>query len=326
MYIYAAKQVGQKHLFYATSLSMSHKNFDIVSFEGFVDQFMGNTAKPFAFKQSPIQIYPLNIAFSFIKAPGPLFRTDYNFLLLFTNGGGEQQVDNDLLQLNPNDVLFIREGHLNAIKSINPFTDGYYIYIDSLLLSEIFTDKAVLNRFTFNPKHSVSQVEIEWLSQCCNLMIQHKNIFASSKDIEACLLKALVLRLAQTWPAASFKSNRQAAISMRFKELLYENFKLRRDIKFYADSLTVSENYLNRCVKYVTDKAPKQHINEVVIYHSKVLLQDFSKDISQIAYELNFSNASYFGRLFKQITKLTPSQYKDSLKQDLSEHPHESSH
>ncbi|MDQ3534584.1 MAG: helix-turn-helix domain-containing protein, partial [Bacteroidota bacterium] len=73
------------------------------------------------------------------------------------------------------------------------------------------------------------------------------------------------------------------------------------------------------------NKAPKQHINEVVIYNSKVLLQDFSKDISQVAFELNFSDASYFGRLFKQITKLTPSQYRNSIKQDLSEHLQESS-
>ena len=306
-------------------MSMSHKNFDIVNFEKFVAQFMGDIAQHFVYKQTPIQLYPLNIAFSFIKTPGPLFRTDYNFLLLFLDGGGEQQVDNDILKLNANDVLFIREGHLNAIKSINPSTDGYYIYIDSLLLSQIFADQVLLNRFTFNPKHSVSKVEMDWLCQCCNLIIQHKKNFTNSKEIETSLLKAIVLRLAQTWPTALSKSDRQSEISMLFKELLYENFMHRRDVKFYANSLAVSENYLNRCVNHVTAKAPKQHITEVVIYHSKVLLQDFSKDISQVAFELNFSDASYFGRLFKQLTRLTPSQYRNSLTQGLSGHLQESS-
>ncbi len=304
---------------------MSNKNFDIVNFERFVAQFMGNSAQPFVYKQSPIQLYPLSIAFSFIKTPIPLFRADYNFLLLFSDGGGEQQVDNDILDLNANDVLFIREGHLNAIKSINPSTDGYFIYIDSLLLSEIFDDKALLNRLTFNPKHSVSKAEMEWLCQCCDLLIQHKNNFADSKEIEVSFLKAIVLKLAQTWPASLSKSDRQSEISMLFKALLYENFMHRRDVTFYANSLSVSENYLNRCVNHVTHKAPKQHINEAVIYYSKVLLQNFSKDISEIAFELNFSDASYFGRLFKQITKLTPSQYRNSLTQDLSGHPQESS-
>ena len=156
-------------------------------------------------------------------------------------------------------------------------------------------------------------------------MLQHKNVFTESTEIETSLLKAIVAKLAQTWPPALCTSDRQSEIAMLFKELLYENFMLRRDIKFYADSLAVSENYLNRCVKQVTNKAPKQHINEVVIYNSRILLQDFSKDISQVAFELNFSDASYFGRLFKQLTSLTPSQYRISLRQDLSAHLHESS-
>lgn len=304
---------------------MNNKDSNIVNFDRFVTQFMGNNPQPFLYKQQQIQLYPLNIAPSFIKAPIPLFRADYNFLLLFSNGGGEQQVDYDIFKLNANDVLFIREGHLNAIKSINPDTEGYFIYIDSVLLSQVFANKALINRFSFNPKHSVSKIEMEWLCQCCDLMIQQKNNFVSSTEIEVSLLKAIVLKLAETWDPASSKPDRQSEITMLFKELLYENFMHRRDINFYADSLTVSENYLNRCVNNVTNKPPKQHINELLINHSKVLLMDFSKDISQIAFDLNFSDPSYFGRLFKQLTKLTPSEYRNVIMQDLSEQMQESS-
>ena len=298
---------------------MSNKNPNVVNFKKFVAQFMDNHSEPFVYKQNQIQLYPLNIASTFIKAPVPLFRADYNFLLLFLDGGGEQQVDYDIFELKANDILFIREGHLNAIKSINPSTDGYFIYIDNVFLSRVFPNKTVLNRFSFNPKHSISKVEMEWLCQCCDLMVQQKNNNPSSTEIELSLLKAIVLKLGETWPPASSKPDRQSEITMLFKELLYENFMHRRDINYYADSLAVSENYLNRCVNHVTNKPPKQHINELLINHSKVLLQDFSKDISQVAFELNFSDPSYFGRLFKQLTKLTPSEYRNVVMQDLSE-------
>ncbi len=79
---------------------------------------------------------------------------------------------------------------------------------------------------------------------------------------------------------------------MLFKELLYNNFIQNREVKFYADALAVSENYLNRCVNQITNKPPKQHINELVIAHSKVLLQDRAKNIAQIAFALNFSDPS----------------------------------
>ena len=294
-------------------------NSNIVNFEGFVAQYMGNSTEPFEFKQDQIQIYPLNIASSFIKAPIPLFRADYNFFLLFLEGGGEQQVDYDSFKLNANDVLFIREGHLNAIKSINQFTEGYFIHIESVLLSQIFNNKALLNRFSFNPKHTVSKLEMKWLCQCCELILQQKNNAISATEIELALLKAIVLKLAETWPPASSKPDRQTEITMLFKELLYENFIRNREISYYSNSLSISENYLNRCVNQVTNKPPKQHINELLINHGKVLLKDFSKAISQVAFELNFSDPSYFGRLFKQLTKLTPSEYRNMLMQDLSE-------
>ena len=297
---------------------MSNKNPGIVNFESFVAQFMCNNSQPFVFSQSQIQLYPLNIAFTFIKVPVPLFRADYNFLLLFLDGGGEQQVDYDIYKLNANDALFIRESHLNAIKSIHPSTEGYFIHIDSVLLNQVFAEKSLLNRFSFHPKHSVSNVTMKWLCQCCDLIVKHKTNTTDSTEIEVALLKAIVLKLAETWPHASTKTDRQSEITMLFKELLYENFKQKRDISFYADSLAVSKNYLNRCVNHVTNKPPKQHINKLLMSHSKMLLQDFSKDISQVAFELNFSDPSYFGRLFKQLTKLTPTEYRNMYMHDLS--------
>lgn len=294
-------------------------NSNVLNFGSFVAQFMGNNAQPFIYGQSQIQLYSLSIASSYIKPPIPLFRANYNFLLLFSNGGGKQQVDYEVFELSTNDVLFIREGHLNAIKLIDPSTQGYYIHIDSLVLNQIFDNKTLLNRFSFNPKHSVSKLEMEWLCKCCGLIVEQKNNATNSTEIEISLLRAIVLKLAESWPPALSKPDRQSEITMLFKELLYENFMQRRNLNFYADSLAVSENYLNRCVNNVTNKPPKQHINELLINHSKLLLQDCSKDISQVAFELNFSDPSYFGRLFKLLTKLTPTEYRNEFMQDLHE-------
>jgi AraC-like DNA-binding protein/mannose-6-phosphate isomerase-like protein (cupin superfamily) len=298
---------------------MSDKNFDIVTFDNFVARYMDTSTKAFVFQAGAIQIYPLSIAPSLIKPPTPLFRAEYNFLLLFLEGGGKQQINNEIIELHPNDVLFIREGHLNAIKSINPDTNGYYIYIHSALLPQIFVDNALLHRFTFNPKHAVSRSEMEWLCKCCELISLQKLDNSYSQEIQSVLLKAIFLKLSKASATTLSKPDRQSQITMLFKELLYGNFIKNRDVKFYAYSLSVSENYLNRCVRHITHKPPKQHINEMVIVHSKVLLQDVSKDISQVAFELNFSAPSYFGRLFKQLTKQTPTEYRNSFMQGLSE-------
>jgi AraC family transcriptional activator of pobA len=305
-------------------MSMSYKNFDIVNFERFVAQYMDTYSEPFVFQTGAIQIYPLSIAPMLLKPPTPLFRAEYNFLLLFLGGGGKQQIDNEIFDLNPNDVLFIREGHLNAIKSIDSDTKGYFIYIESALLPQIFVDSALLHRFTFYPKLTVSRAEMEWLCNCCELVIPQKETKLYGIEIQSVLLKAMILKLAEASATTRSKPDRQSEIAMLFKELLHENFIKNRDVTFYADSMAISENYLNRCVTHCTNKPPKQHINEMVIVHSKVLLQDRTKDISQVAFELNFSGPSYFGKLFKQLTGQTPTEYRDFFTQDLSEYLHDS--
>ncbi|WP_201747926.1 hypothetical protein [Chitinophaga vietnamensis] len=42
-------------------------------------------------------------------------------------------------------------------------------------------------------------------------------------------------------------------------------------------------------MKEATDKPPKQWINEVNILHSQILLQNVTRDIASIAFELNFN-------------------------------------
>jgi len=297
---------------------MNDKDFEIVNSEKFVAKFIGEKDNFFNIQKSPIQVYPLETTAQLVKVPTPLFRTEYNFLLLFSEGGGKQQVDNEILELKSNDVLFIREGHLNAIQSIYSPSSGYFIYIDSVLLSQIFPSRTVLNQFTFYPKYKVSPTIMTWLTTCCSLLHKDKIEGSNSIELQVTLLKAIITKLSTSSVDELAKPDRQTEIVMLFKELLYENFKEKRAVSFYADSLAVSENYLNRCLKNVTKKAPKQHINEVVIYHSQALLQDGSKDISQIAFELNFTDPAYFARLFKHITGTTPSAYRHSFMQDLS--------
>lgn len=298
---------------------MSRKNYDVVTFKQFVDRYLDAPSDAFEFQKSAVQVYPLSLAVSRIKPPTPLFKAEYSFLMLFLAGGGQQQVDNETLALNANDVLFIREGHLNAIKSIDEDTKGYYIHLESTLLPQIFTDRALLHRLTFYPKQSVSTADMEWLCHCCELIIRQTGDQGYAEEIQAALLRAMVLKVAEASVTTLCQPDRPSEITIRFKELVYDHVTTHREVAFYANALAVSENYLNRCVNQLTRKPPKQHITEMVILRSKVLLQDRSKDIAQVAVELNFADPSYFGRLFKQVAQQTPTEYRNAFLQGLSE-------
>jgi len=96
-----------------------------------------------------------------------------------------------------------------------------------------------------------------------------------------------------------------------FKQLVHKNFKKQKSISFYADKLAVSTNYLNRCVFSVFKKSSKELILEVLIMHSQFLLFESTKSIADICYELDFSDPSYFSRLFKKIVGVSPTSYRN---------------
>ena len=296
-----------------------NKTFQILSSEAFVEEHINDEGKGLNFKNSPIQIYPLSQTSKIINIPTPLFRAQYNFLLIFSAGGGIQQVDNEFIKLGPKDVLFIREGHLNAVQAIDPDSQGYFIYIENALIPNLFPSRSQLNQLSFSPKISVDEKDIKWLNSCGDLLYQLKDSSSTDLEVKCALLKAMILKLLSSYQIKKSATDRSTEVTFLFKELLYSNFKEKRDVRSYAASLSITENYLNRCVKHVTDKSPKQHINEVVIFHSQTLLQNLSKDISQIAFDLHFSDPAYFGRLFKQITGTTPSAYRNKFSHDLSE-------
>ncbi len=61
----------------------------------------------------------------------------------------------------------------------------------------------------------------------------------------------------------------------------------------------------------MTNKNVNDYIAEFKIKKAKQLLQDPTKNITEIAYELGFNNPGYFTTFFKQKTNQTPSDWRN---------------
>ncbi|MEL6944295.1 MAG: response regulator, partial [Bacteroidota bacterium] len=80
-----------------------------------------------------------------------------------------------------------------------------------------------------------------------------------------------------------------------------------------ATSLHMSRVQLFRKLKAVTDQTPSQMIRDFRLEKAKVLLQNKQLNISEIAYELGFSDPNYFTRQFTKSYKQSPNAYRKSL-------------
>ena len=107
-------------------------------------------------------------------------------------------------------------------------------------------------------------------------------------------------------------SSRSEDIVEQFLELLKKHYKEGRTSSYYADKMFITAKYLSITLKKVTGRSINTWIEDAIIIGAKMLLKSSKLTVLQISEELNFPNASYFGRFFKRHTGMTPKGYRDN--------------
>ena len=89
----------------------------------------------------------------------------------------------------------------------------------------------------------------------------------------------------------------------------------RQDVETIASMLNMSRSQLNRKMLAVTGCNTTTYISQLRISKAKRLLDsEPSMSIGDIAMKCGFEDMAYFSRTFKQMTKMTPSQYRKRVR------------
>ncbi|HTI12226.1 MAG TPA: helix-turn-helix transcriptional regulator [Puia sp.] len=94
-----------------------------------------------------------------------------------------------------------------------------------------------------------------------------------------------------------------------------ESYTALHDVTAYAGLLNISAGHLSEVVKRQSGKPAITHIHERLILEAKRLLFHTEHPIKEITFELGFKDTSYFNRFFKRLTKLTPIEYRQSIRE-----------
>lgn len=106
------------------------------------------------------------------------------------------------------------------------------------------------------------------------------------------------------------KSYRVRELFNRFMMLLERDYKISRDVNYYAAQMNISSKYLTNIVSQVTGHTPKTIIGQYVILQLKLHLKRSTQSIKEMAWEFHFADVSFFCRYFKKHTGLTPQQIR----------------
>lgn len=113
------------------------------------------------------------------------------------------------------------------------------------------------------------------------------------------------------------RTNSNSDIIAKFEQFLinhYHNEELKNDIlltvKYCAEQMNLSPNYLSDLLKSETGKNTQEHIYFHLLEKAKNLLLSTNNNINEIAYELGFEYPQNLTKLFKNKVGLTPTEYR----------------
>lgn len=225
-----------------------------------------------------------------------------------------------LLMTFPNNVLKIEAGYPTAtVRGIMLSQDFM-----RMLQVDVKNSLPLFMRLAYNPLVNLTQEQQEDIERYFDLLenISNNSDLAHRDEIVRGLLMLMFYRISDTYeqrPQVLDEKersvrNRREEYFAKFITLLSENFKRERTVGFYAEQMCVTPKYLSLLIKDFSGKSAAEWIDSYVITEAKTLLRYSTMSIQEVAYELNFSSQSFFGKYFKHLTGMSPSEYKLSAK------------
>ncbi|HNW96994.1 MAG TPA: AraC family transcriptional regulator [Bacteroidales bacterium] len=254
---------------------------------------------------------------------------DFYSLALFTKGKGTVKISNETYEINPNRLFFIPANTEHSFH-FSERSQGFYTFFCQDFYSDEFSMLRLLYLFSFflpianrKPVNYIDITEKEnsikslfdiLFDECNHAAIQKNNI----SHIVRSYLNILILKLSEFLNTKySLVSGETNTIIIKLSHLIEANFIQQQHGEFYAKSLGISETKLNSICKKTLDSGLKKLILERRIMEVRKMLEQTDLSIAEIAYKFNYSDNSYFNKVFKSHTRLTPGRYRELHKRML---------
>lgn len=216
-------------------------------------------------------------------------------------------------------MFFVPAGQITTIESVSRNAKGFYCHFDTSMLIERFANLQLVEEFAFlrttvNPVMPLPAKTISRLVYLFERINEEQASTMAEGIIQSYLLTIFFEVKQYHLPGVYTATSPAQRLNEKFKQLVTSDFKSRKTVAEYAHLLSVTPNHLNKSVKSASGKSPSVWIDESIILEAKVLLYQSGLTVAEISYEMGLDDPSYFGRLFKKYTGMTPTEFRNRAK------------
>lgn len=251
---------------------------------------------------------------SFVEEP---HRHDSYLMVFFTNGSGIHEIDFDSFKIKSGSLFVLQPGQMHHW-SLSEDIEGFVIIFSQELYNLYFGQKKINDYNFYNsilnrPEVDFKTEEIAKILPYFDLLIQENsenNKLQLDKMLN--LLDCIHIEIARKYGETFSHQTHSYNIKISaFEVLLEEHFRTQKLPSFYAEKLNITLKHLNRICNEILQKTATEVIMDRLILEIKRMLIDKQLAVNEVAYAVGYEDYSYFSRVFKKQTGLSPTEFRN---------------
>jgi AraC family transcriptional regulator, transcriptional activator of pobA len=241
--------------------------------------------------------------------------------ILWTESGKSiQTIDYKEYEILPHSLFFISPNQVHLFEEWEPLTGGTILFTEDFFLfnhdskNKLF-ELTFLDNIYANPCVSLEEKEFADIIHTIDLMCIEQKRKDKNDSIIQSLLHILLMQVQRYVDSQTENpiSKKHVLLFKQFKTLLDKHFAENPTSSFYAQQLSITQHHLNLVCKRLTGKTVGEIIRSRSILEAKRLLTFSDFTVSEIAATLNYFDSSYFAKLFKAETGLSPITFRTQM-------------
>lgn len=237
----------------------------------------------------------------------------------------------------PTGIQELKPDHLYLVPSFTTHSylcDTHFVHYYLHIYEDHQSESSILEDFSFPTEIPAGDLELPLIKRLCriNPTMQLPQSDPTSYDNNPTLIKNIIKNKQRTFcdkvesrgivyqlmarflkdaqPKAEINDDRIQKVLSYIRKNIYKTI----DIDSLAAISCLSKDHFIRLFKKEVNNTPLQYINQKKIEKAQLILITDSMPVKNISYLLAYEDHSYFNRLFKKLTGVTPQQYRDRYK------------
>ena len=237
----------------------------------------------------------------------------------------------------PTGIQELKPDHLYLVPSFTTHSylcDTHFVHYYLHIYEDHQSESSILEDFSFPTEIPAGDLELPLIKRLCgiNPTMQLPQSDPTSYDNNPTLIKNIIKNKQRTFcdkvesrgivyqlmarflkdaqPKTEINDDRIQKVLSYIRKNIYKTI----DIDSLAAISCLSKDHFIRLFKKEINNTPLQNINQKKIEKAQLILITDSMPVKNISYLLAYEDHSYFNRLFKKLTGVTPQQYRDRYK------------